>query len=905
LHHGGAADARRARSAVLVVLLALVALVLPLAVPGLGARALAAPLIPDDPSVNPVSSPFSQYLSEKVQSVGLPGIIQDAQDVDAHSDPAGSVNRADSINRMLELQTVSPTVVRPDDSVTVQVKVTNTSAKPIVDPVVSVELMNYRFSSRTMLARWSDEGIQTNLPVTVVTSQEVKDPIKPGESVTVRLRFEAADLHLIGGIDGWGPRGIAVKLAGTQNKTFEPALDVVRTYLLWYSAPDDTAPSLNISTAAILNGPAVNTLTEAQARATYLAAAAADSRLSHVLDAVAGAKHVSLVVDPAVVLGVQNAATSSPSTDDSAPAGDSEADSGQPNPSNSTNQTDSPGDGATTSTGDSTASNSATAGSAANTSSSSGSSAGTSDSADSPAVDPDSAPNATDQSGSPDSAFQPSAEQLRATQWLTIFSTTSTGRELFALPDFDADWNTYAQAGALMPEYSSAQKSANTSSASSAPSHTASANPFTGLTLSNTLAWPTANALSTGVIENAARSGRHWVIAEGDAATPTVTLPYTPDSAFTLETAAGSSRIMVAEPVLDELLAHPGTDNPISARQRFVAELAMIARERPSQLRNVLIALDRTWDPNPVVAAAQLEVIPSLPWLTTSDVAGLADSTIESAQSFAVPEAPSAAPLLDPTIFAELRTSVRKVEDLSSIAEDPAALVAPFRTAMRALTSTSWRSDVAGQRVAIGNLRSATKDALGAITVAAGSDINMISTGSEVPITVENNLNQDVSVKVRLRANDPRLQSKDTDTLTIPAGGSQSIRVPVTAVGSGNVVVSVDIYDAEGNFATTAGEFNVRVRADWENVGTGIVATLLVLLLGGGIWRTVKRGRSERRTTPTDTAATIALVEAEAEGGPSADTELKHVNPQYVADAENMAEAELEVVDPEPGSEKS
>ena len=903
MHHGGAADARRARSAVLVVLLALVALVLPLAVPGLGARALAAPLISDDPSVNPVSSPFSQYLSEKVQSVGLPGIIQDAQ-----GDPVGSVNRADSINHMLELQTVSPTVVRPDDSVTVQVKVTNTSAKPIVDPVVSVELMNYRFSSRTMLARWGDEGIKTSLPVTVVTSQEVKDPIKPGESVTVRLRFEAADLHLIGGIDGWGPRGIAVKLAGTQNKTFEPALDVVRTYLLWYSAPDDTAPSLNISTAAILNGPAVNTLTEAQARATYLAAAAADSRLSHVLDAVAGAKHVSLVVDPAFILGVQNAATSSPSTDDSASAGDPEADSGQNNPTNSTNQTDSPGDGATTTTGDSAGNDSATAGSTGSAGSSAdntGSSAGTSDSADSPAVDPDSAPNATDQSDGPDSAFQPSAEQLRATQWLTIFSTTSTGRELFALPDFDADWNTYAQAGALMPEYSSAQESANTTSESSAPSPTASADPFAGLTLSNTLAWPTADALSTGVIENAARSGRHWVIAEGDAATPTVTLPYTPDSAFTLETAAGSSRIMVAEPVLDELLAHPGTDNPISARQRFVAELAMIARERPSQLRNILIALDRSWDPNPVVAAAQLEVIPSLPWLTTSDVSGLADSTIESAQSFTVPAASSAAPLLDPTIFDELRTSVRKVEDLSSIAEDPAALVAPFRTAMRALTSTSWRSDVAGQRVAIGNLRSATKDALGAITVAAGSDINMISTGSEVPITVENNLNQDVSVKVRLRANDPRLQSKDTDTLTIPAGGSQSIRVPVTAVGSGNVVVSVDIYDAEGNFATTAGEFNVRVRADWENVGTGIVATLLVLLLGGGIWRTVKRGRSERRTTPTDTAATIALVEAEAEGGPSADTELKHVNPQYVADAENMAEAELEVVDPEPGSEKS
>ena len=39
----------------------------------------------------------------------------------------------------------------------------------------------------------------------------------------------------------------------------------------------------------------------------------------------------------------------------------------------------------------------------------------------------------------------------------------------------------------------------------------------------------------------------------------------------------------------------------------------------------------------------------------------------------------------------------------------------------------------------------------------------------------------------------------------------------------------------------------MRVRADWENVGTAIVGVLLALGLAFGLWRTIRRGQSERR----------------------------------------------------------
>lgn len=831
-----AADPRAARSAVLVVLLAVLALVFPLAAPSFA--------INDDSQDTSATSPLS-----RVGSVGLAG----SDLVESSSATGGlgtlalasDVDRSDSVHGMLELQAISPMVVRPDDAVTVQVKITNTSKSTIKDASVSLELLTHRFTSRTGIAQWAGQGEQTSLPVTLVKKQEIADPIKAGESVTARIKFAASDLRLIGGLDGWGPRGISVRLGGEQKKKVNANLDVVRSYLLWYSAPADTEPSLSLATTALLTGPAVDPLEHASARATYLAATAPDSRLQHVLSAVSGSKHVSLALDPALISGVSISATT-PILEEEGP----EVTSIPTEPA--------PGEDAEGSTGAGT--EEPTAGATP-----------TIPTGDSPATDPTPTPAPTAEADQ----FVPSSEQVHSEQWLSAFRSAAKGRELFALPSYDADWTTYSNSGTRVPEFRAREYKV-----------------LDGLDLSGSLAWPTSQSMSTRTVETALDSDRPWVIAEGDSAQPTTTLSYTPDAAYTVETKTGESRVLVSEPTLVSLIEDPGTNNPISARQRFIAELAMIARERPSDLRNIVIAMDRSWNPDPEVAKAQFGAIPALPWVTTTDISAIAAGDAESTQTYTLPAVSMGLQALEPSVFNKLRSDLRKIEDLAGVVADPDALTSPFRSATRAATSVAWISDVTAHDRAVVNLESATQAALDGISVVTGSDINMISTGSEIPVTVQNNLNQDVTIQVRLRPNDVRLQAKDSPTLTIPSGGSESVRVPVTAVGSGNVVVAVEIRDAEGTYAATAGEFNVRVRADWENVGTGVVAALLALLLGGGIWRTVKRGRSERRTSPDDTAAAIAMVEAEAEGGPAADTDLRLTHPRYVADAHSAAKAQ-------------
>lgn len=69
------------------------------------------------------------------------------------------------------------------------------------------------------------------------------------------------------------------------------------------------------------------------------------------------------------------------------------------------------------------------------------------------------------------------------------------------------------------------------------------------------------------------------------------------------------------------------------------------------------------------------------------------------------------------------------------------------------------------------------------------------------------------------------------------------VHIPVHAVGSGNVDVDVVLYSPSGAVVGTGGDMQVRVRADWETVGTAVVAGVLVVLLVIGLIRTARRGR--------------------------------------------------------------
>jgi hypothetical protein len=84
-----------------------------------------------------------------------------------------------------------------------------------------------------------------------------------------------------------------------------------------------------------------------------------------------------------------------------------------------------------------------------------------------------------------------------------------------------------------------------------------------------------------------------------------------------------------------------------------------------------------------------------------------------------------------------------------------------------------------------------------------------------------------------------------------------NVHVPVRAIGSGDVDLQVEVLAPSGAVVAGPTSFSVRVRAGWETAGTAVVAAAIALLFIGGIWRTVRRGRSSARTTDEGVADAV------------------------------------------------
>ncbi len=442
---------------------------------------------------------------------------------------------------------------------------------------------------------------------------------------------------------------------------------------------------------------------------------------------------------------------------------------------------------------------------------------------------------------------QASFEQGVASRWVDGFLEVAPKHELLSLPTFDASFAPYLATAADVPT-----------------PRTSAYGALGDLSFTSPIAWPVASDFSTSVLNRAASSGYPITVAQSQVLTDSEAVSYTRSGTFKTEEDSETT-VFDADERITELLLNPGTENPIQARQRLIAELAVLSKERPNEHRNVVIALDRSWSPDPAVAQAQLTAISGLPWIRTaglSELAGQEQPVDAERVTVASPQSPA---LFAQGEFAQLRDNQRALVRFATVTEDPSLITEPHWRAVSRLTSQAWYSNTSEHATAVAAFNESVSGVMNSINIVPSSDINMISTGAEIPLTVQNNLDQDVSFAVQLSPSDSRLQAPTTLPVQITASSTQSIRIPVTAVGSGNVEVKVQILDESGKYVATSGVFRVRVRADWENVGTGVVLGLLALLLAGGIWRTVRRGHSERRVSALDSKEALALVEAEAE----------------------------------------
>ena len=739
----------------------------------------------------------------------------------------------------LSIDTMTPEVLHSDQDLTLTGTITNGTGQAVsgVDLVTRVQRSTDVTSES--LTKWLTGTDESGLsdPVTIPLGRD----LQPGETTQFSITVPADELPLTSA-DRWGPRGIAVTL---ESQGTSVAQD--RSILVWESGASVTPVRLttfipvtaSVEEMAVLAGPHTSqrakTLTSVHSRVLGLLGMAGDS--------------VVMAVDPALVeaLGVTSAdlekaarnGHSQPSTPDGTPQAPQGDDS----------------------SGSSSASPSASAAPSAPTESSS----------PTPSSPSTASPSASATAPSSGGKTSNDVAQLSA----ALMRAIGTGN-LVALPWGDSDTAALAhlqRADLIETATQRTQESAIVKAGAPA-----------------SMNWLASSVMDSATVNTLPQS-TSTIITSPDSLPVTDELTYTPSGLGAL----GDRAVLIPEQSLSEALAgEPSSKTSdeasqdgasdqarqassssqttqaaeLDTRQLLRGNSAILTRQAPGLERDIVVAMPRqaasTADPSAL--KARVAALRSTSWTQSQSLSGLEEraraevEAVEAGTSGIERSEPSDDNVTDDNeltaaTLAAAGGTASRLQSVASVLSDPAALLGEYTNLEAVVSSATWRAKPATCRAQIPAAEAAGTGVTSSLAAVPSSTINLISSEAQLPVRITSSLAQDVTVQVYLTSDNKRLQVPRTTTVTVPAHQQAKVTVPIQAVGSGDVGLTVQVLAADGTTVGTPTTVNMRVRADWESRGTGVIVGVLVSIVVIGTVRTVRRGR---RTAVTPAAQETA-----------------------------------------------
>ena len=342
------------------------------------------------------------------------------------------------------------------------------------------------------------------------------------------------------------------------------------------------------------------------------------------------------------------------------------------------------------------------------------------------------------------------------------------------------------------------------------------------------------------------------VISPPDALYPAEDLDYIPDSTAFLN----NQRVLIPDQTLSESVSGMlttyegflGNLTDFDARQLARGTTAVITRQRPDQVRHILLLVERDSASNMDVKDLndRLSAINNS-WSTPAPLAELEQlASTKANDGTEIEREPLPVSSTDPYRIneQELATASKTVsttQNMVSIYNEPAKIAVSTLCLTEVATSSAWRQgkfmvvidDVGCRNKIIGNM----------LRTLPSSTINLIDSSAHLPVRVSNDTSQPAKVTIHLRPSRSLLRSKGDTTAVIPANSQTTVMVPVNAVGSGDIDVKVSMKNALGQPVGSSSTVHMRVRANWESWFTWGLGSVFSVLMVAGIVRTVHRGR--------------------------------------------------------------
>jgi hypothetical protein len=449
-----------------------------------------------------------------------------------------------------------------------------------------------------------------------------------------------------------------------------------------------------------------------------------------------------------------------------------------------------------------------------------------------------------------DGELVPGDGQTQARAWLGALQDAVRDSEVIALPFGDPDLASLAHQGQEVLGALWQLKQAT---------ETAAVTMDTVLKVepSTDFAWPVEGAIDPSIVSMATSAGAQNLIARSDSLTPGDDLSYTPTAARPI---GGGTTAIVADERLSTLFEGDMRrgGSAALAQQQLLAQTLSITLQEPSNERSVVLAPQRTFTTAQAQAMAQAltTLEQDADWVEFATLADAADAQPDPAANRQVPSAEQYPQRLReqelPTsAFQAMRETQRTLDDFAQILTETDRVTVPYGNAIRREMSASWRGRDAEAEAYRSDLQSDLVDLTEQVHLIPKSDITLSGRSATIPITVQNNLVQDVE-GLRLELTSSRqlgLEVSEPQVITLSGGHSQSFKFSTTANASGESRLTAQLYTEDGKRYGEPMTFEADVTSITPVVMMVIAGGLLLVVLAGiRMYTQRKRAARQART---------------------------------------------------------
>lgn len=129
------------------------------------------------------------------------------------------------------------------------------------------------------------------------------------------------------------------------------------------------------------------------------------------------------------------------------------------------------------------------------------------------------------------------------------------------------------------------------------------------------------------------------------------------------------------------------------------------------------------------------------------------------------------------------------------------------------------------------------------VQIIKGSNINLVSQASRVPILIRNNYDTEVRVLIHVSPSNLRVRLPETTSVTIAPNSTVNATVPVQAVANGDVELYVWLTSFSGVRLGQDQVISMKVIGNAEAIALGTMGVLVIGLLIVGSIRMIRRRR--------------------------------------------------------------